>query len=161
RRQDLDGGLWPGAAALRRRAARRARRPGPRAARAGGGGLPARRRDQLSRGRRRTGERRAERRVGSGAETAPRRRARRARALDAALREGLLALPRGAGRAAQRERRRARLRAQSPGAACLQRRSDEGARRRLEALEADAGDLAADRLHRTERVLVFFGLLDG
>ena len=49
-----------------------------------------------------------------------------------ALRIGLLAVPRSARRAAHRQRRRARLRAQPPGAPRLQRRPDEGARRRLE-----------------------------
>src|SRR5213076_289129 len=104
----------------------------------------------------------------SGAEGAARCGAQRARALDAALPVRLLALPRGARRAAHRERRRARLRAQPPVAPRVQRGPDEGAGRRLEIiralspnyLETDSGDLAADGLHGPERILILLGRLD-
>ena len=119
---------------LRRRAARCARRPGAaRAASRRWRATSRRSRPAFARWptRSSTWSRAAE--SEAELEGAARRCAERARALDAALRVGLLALPRGARCAAHGERRRARFRAQPPGAPCLQRRPDEGARRRLEA----------------------------
>src|SRR5205823_5864282 len=112
--------------------ARGARRPGAGARAPGARGLPALDRDRVPRSFRRADQRRANRRERSGLAHAAGGGAQRARAIERALPVGLFALPRGARCAAHRERGRARLRAQPPGAPCVQRRSDEGARRRLD-----------------------------